>query len=99
MDIIKQGSLLTISTGEYSDYFIQGVFRATKEINVDELTKTYLAENPRQRKEFEFNDSQFLGWVARQGFLEPIDCYEWHLSEYGKVERMMLYERDKYNEC
>jgi hypothetical protein len=83
---IPAGALFTFATGEYSDYSIAGVFRATAEINPDVEIGLYLQEHPEQAKDYHFRADKFLAWVFGRRLMEPVDCMEWHVSSYGKVD-------------
>lgn len=88
MEVIRAGSLLIVSTGEYSDYSVDGVFRAKSDIDPEALRSEWLALHPEQTVRYCFRDEQFLAWVAGKGLLEPIDCTEWHLGDYCYAEDM-----------
>lgn len=83
---IPAGSLLTISTGEYSDYSVWGVFKALDEIDADALRSEYLALHPDQAGRYTFNTTEFVAWVSRKGLLEPVPSFEWHLGTFGVDE-------------
>jgi hypothetical protein len=78
---IPAGALVTITLGEYSDYYIYGVFRASRDIDTDALRKQWLAGHHRPTG-IESQEATFLDWVVRLGCLEPIGCLEWHLNDY-----------------
>lgn len=90
MVIIPAGSLLTVTTGVYSDYCVRGVFRATANIDASALRDAWLKEHPEQDGEYTFREAEFLGWAARQGLIEPLDCFEWHLSDYSRASEMTV---------
>jgi len=91
---IPAGSLFTVTSGEYSDYSVRGVFRALAAINADALRSEYLAERPEQAVEYCFREDQFLGWVARKGLIEAVDCFEWHLCNYSRASEMDVSKMD-----
>jgi hypothetical protein len=94
---IPAGSFFTVTTGEYSDYSVHGVFRALQDIDPRALSKRYLSEHPDQAKEYHFEESQFLGWLAREGVIETVDSYEWHLSNYSTIEMTVSNEISEIN--
>lgn len=94
MALIPAGVLFTVTTGEYSDYGVSGVFRALAPIDASALREEWLAEHPEQREDYRFREGAFLGWVARKGFLEPVDCFEWHLCDYSRASEMSVTEMD-----
>jgi hypothetical protein len=88
MKNIPEGAFFTVSSGCYSDYMVSGVFRALKEIPTAQLLETYLSERPSQRSHYGFRDGEFLADVTRQGYIEPIDSWNWHMSNYGDASEM-----------
>lgn len=87
---IPKGALLTISTGEYSDYVVLGVFRAKAPLDVSALRQEYLALRPVEAKEYHFHEHAFLGWVVRKGLLDHEECFEWYLGAYGIAANMQV---------
>jgi hypothetical protein len=87
---IPAGALLTITTGAYSDYCIKGVFRAIKTLDCDALKSAWILLHPDQAGDYNFDDSQFIAWLAVEGLIEPVDCFEWYLGDYGHIETMSV---------
>jgi hypothetical protein len=87
---IPKGALFTVITGEYSDYYVRGVFRAKEDIDAETLRGRWLIAHPEQRKDYNFEEDEFLAWAASLGLMEPLDCYEWHLADYGCVNTMTV---------
>jgi hypothetical protein len=84
MMVIPAGSLLTISSGEYSDYIVQGVFRAVRDIDAEALRAEWLAvqpEHPFPNTDITFDLYGFLGWITRKGLLEPVDSFNWDMAD------------------
>ena len=96
MATIPAGSLLSVTTGEYSDFHVQGIFRAISDIDPNSLLAEWLLLHHEQKKRHSFDKGGFLGWVARKGLLEPVDSYDWHLSCYGDADEMRCYNADTY---
>lgn len=94
MLVIPKGALFTVTTGEYSDYSIHGVFRAIEEIDADALRAAFLTENPDQDEEYSFECDRFLVWLVRKNLLESIDSFEWHLHDYGNARTEMTVEHE-----
>ena len=88
--VIPAGSLLTVSTGEYSDYSVWGVFRALKDIDAQALREQWLADHPEQTAPYQFNEYKFFAWVASQGVVEAVPSAVWHLGDYGRAEEMAV---------
>lgn len=85
---IPAGAIFTVTCGEYSDYSVEGVFRAVAEINTEKMVSEYLLEHPEQSGLYVFKEKMFIGWLARKGVIEAIDSYEWYLGAYYSVAEM-----------
>ena len=85
---IPKGMLFTVTSGEYSDYQVHGVFRALEEINADELKAQWIAMDKSRGEPYHFNDTGFIAWIAKSGLLEPVDSLEFFVGAYnmGDVE-------------
>ena len=57
---IPAGAIFTVTSGEYSDFSVRGVFRALKEIDADALVDAYLFEHPDNRGHYRFEEATFL---------------------------------------
>jgi hypothetical protein len=86
---IPKGAIFTITTGVYSDYSVHGVFRAKEDIDVETLRDLWIVAHPDQQEDYYFNEIEFLASLS--GILEPIDAFEWHLSNYSCVKEMNVY--------
>ena len=89
--LIPAGTVFTISTGVYSDYIIQGVFRALKLIDANQLKVSWVEAHPDQTGHYDFNESSFIGMLAKEGYMEDIPSMEFHICDYGDVEEMNVY--------
>jgi hypothetical protein len=78
---IPEGSLFTFTTGQYSEYSVTGLFKALKSIDISTLFKQWLEEHPEQAGFFNLNAYEFIAWVTKEGYLEQVDCYEWHVDD------------------
>jgi len=90
MMTIPKGSLLTITSGVYSDYSVRGVFRALKDIDGDALRGVWLRNHPEQAEEYRFKEDDFLAWLAREGYIEDVPSWEFHLSSYSSSSEMWI---------
>lgn len=88
--IIPAGALFTVSTGEYSEYTVWGVFRAKQDIDTAAELAEWLKAHPDQKEDYHFDEKQFFADVTRRGLIEDVPSYEWHLAEYGSSEEMKL---------
>jgi hypothetical protein len=85
---IPKDALFYISTGEYSDYCVTGVFRALQEIDADSLLEQWLTAHPEQRQPYKFKDKDFLTSVAH--LMQPVESWEWHIESYAMAEYMYV---------
>lgn len=81
---IAAGSLFVITTGEYSDYTISGVFRALKEIDTEQLLAEWFETNPKQKGLGYFHESEFLAHLTRLGLFETVESREFHFGSHGE---------------
>lgn len=94
---MPKGAFVTITTGEHSDYIVQGVFRALDDIYADEVMEGYLQEHPEQREGRGYREGAFLAYAVRLGLLEPIDSFEWNIGGYGSPKDMMVERADAFD--
>jgi hypothetical protein len=93
-EIIPKGKLFTVSTGEYSDYTIAGVFETLTEIDTKKLRDEWLESHPEQRERYKFNDEGFLSDILSRGLIAQLECYEWHTSSYSSIDGMWARKLD-----
>lgn len=87
IETIKAGTLLTISTGEYSDYNVHGVFRVMKDITQDDYDAF------RVEDENGFCDvANVLARMATSGYIEDVPSTELHLGSYGELDPKIYHE-------
>lgn len=88
IETIKAGTLLTISTGEYSDYNVHGVFRVLKDITQDDYDAF------RVEDEDAYCDiSVTLAKMMTSGYIEDVPSTELHLGAYGELDPE-IYHKD-----
>lgn len=92
MRTLKAGEVVVVSSGAYSDYGIHGIYRLTQDIDPDGLCEQWLEIHPDLRKEYEFDEYDFIAWVLKEHgeAFEQIEAVEWHLGDYGNLERMSV---------
>jgi hypothetical protein len=90
MTPIPAGAIFTVTSGEYSDYYIVGVFRALREIEPNILLKQWLTNHPEQQEDYNFEEKEFLAWITQNGYLEVVDCYNWKLESYSSASFMSV---------
>lgn len=83
--LISMNTMFYLSTGEYSDYSIGGIFYALKDLNTDALKKEFI----RTRKEEEeyssntyywFDSHAFGAWLVKENYAISVDVTEWWLG-------------------
>jgi hypothetical protein len=80
---VTQGELIAFTTGEYSDYCFNGLWRALKDCDLSELGAAYLNERPDQRHDYSFEREQFYAWLVAQGYFEYVPVREFHAGSYS----------------
>ena len=90
--VIPRGAIFTITSGECSDYYVRGVFKALKDIDALALRDAYLIKHPEQTEDYKFRDDQFIAELARERFMKEIECWELHTCDYHRASEMELTE-------
>lgn len=83
----RVGDLIVLTSGEYSDFGITGIYRALKDFNDADFSRAYVGRPANQRK---FDKSgagayDFPEWVKSSGYLEEIEYCEIHYGAYGRL--------------
>ena len=83
--IIKKGELFMFSEGNYSDYQINAVCRAKKNIDIEAAKQEYFELYPKQEEDYAFEPYRFIKWIIVDKDLaeEIIQYKEWYLGEYS----------------
>ena len=86
---VARGELFFVSSGEYSDYQVNGIFKCLKEFNPDEFAcpatkRIYSEVNKTWYASFE--EEAYLSLLTIGGFIEQVPAFEFHLSDYGDYE-------------
>ena len=79
--VIPAGTIFTISTGTYSDFYVHGVFRAVVDIDTNILLEEWLSVHPDQKEGFRFDQSGFIELIVRRGMIEQVESMEWFLGD------------------
>ena len=95
---IAAGTILTITTGDYSAYTVQGVFRAVSDINTQQLYADYVASRPEDYDDF-LDHEIFLGWVWQRGLIEEIATVEWNIDTWCCEPRQGVSAIRRLEEC
>jgi hypothetical protein len=93
---VKAGDLCIVTTGEYSDYRILGVYRALKPFDKDTLRAAFVEAFAREGQEAfldprtelvmdasYFSDEAFVRWMLTEGYIAIMDAYTVHLHGYS----------------
>jgi hypothetical protein len=85
--VIPAGTLITLSTGEYSDYEVLALGRTVTELDDEALREEYLTLYPEQRTKYDFRVFQFVKWLmVDKRVLQEVDYVEWFLGGNGKAD-------------
>ena len=81
----KAGELFALSSGEYSDYRFNGLYRALKDLDLVELARGYyeqcLPSNWNQGEK-EADDAGWGAWLIANGYAEEVPYDEIHCGSY-----------------
>src|ERR1041385_3802858 len=87
--MVKANSIVYVTSGEYSDYDVKGVYIAKKDFEFDQWMEKFTRENPLQEI-IDYNKRTVLAWenpkivefFVENGLLEKIEAHELHLYHY-----------------
>lgn len=79
MNRIEQGQLILLSYGEYADYSVRGIYRATISFNPKAVFEQFKQKHALKH----CAEIQFAEFLVEAGLLEDINSREWHLGDYG----------------
>lgn len=78
---VAKGQLIALTSGEYSDYCLDGHMRAVRDFDSDEMFAAYKALRGRK--------PDFAAWSIREGYMTPCEAMEvlelW-VGGYGEDE-------------
>ena len=85
--VIKKGSIILVTDGEYSDYETIMFCKAIADIDVIALRSEYMALYPEQKKPYSFEEFNFCKWlVVDKKICEELNCFEWNLGGYAEAD-------------
>lgn len=93
---IPAGAIFTVTSGEYSDFGVDGVFRARKEIPAERLRDEYLEGNPERRGHHSFDERGFLAFLVRGGYIDQVESWELYLGGYDR-SRFRVHRFEAWN--
>lgn len=101
--IIKAGTPLVLSYGEYDDYNFKGVYMCIKDFNyMEEAEKFYFEEMNREYEEcpsefcYVSNNADFDQYLIDKGFLIRCETTQIHTGDYYFFDS--LWREDFYNQ-
>lgn len=74
------GDIIAFSHGEYSDYIIEGLFKATMSIDL-----TVLLERWGEKEGKKNRGMSFIGWLNAQNLIEEVPYREVWTGAYGET--------------
>lgn len=79
---IPKGSLICVTSGDYSDYQLEFVAKAKRSFTMAGAEKEWAQQHP----DFSwYRPAEFLKWlVVESGLLKEIPHVEWHIEDYGE---------------
>lgn len=81
----KQGEFIGLSSGEYSDYSFNGLYRALVDIDLADCATRYYESAPTYEWDKDQKDASghgFGAWLIANGMAEEIDYSEVHCGCY-----------------
>jgi hypothetical protein len=80
-------TMLMLSTGEYSDYQVHGVFRPLRDFVIGDALAQFKAQFVPEPDAYsnEPDPQDFLGWLCASGYIENAGVAEIHLGCYGEL--------------
>lgn len=92
---VKQGQILAVTQGEYSDYCLKDHFRALVDFDTNEFIQKYKEQFPDgdsdRWKKYAYNkydQDRFLAWCVEQKLIEVLsenEVQEWYIGSYGDL--------------
>lgn len=82
--IIPKGQTFVLTSGSYSDFEIDGVYRAMRDVALAGEIEDYLAVRPEEDKRYVWRASGFISWLIAGGAIAPVelDWWEVHMGDY-----------------
>jgi hypothetical protein len=82
---IPAGKILMLSSGEYSDYSVMGVFRTLKPITQDvysAMRDACFSASPGYDR---YEVGKAAPWLIVNGYVEEVEHEELYLGDYGRI--------------
>lgn len=92
---VKDNTLIVISSGEYSDYQVWGLFKTKKDFTGKTWLQEYLVDYPEQQKPYAFEYSKFINYLISKDIIEEVSCSEFYLGDYGHFDSMEIMSKSR----
>lgn len=80
--IIKAGTILTLTYGEYSDRDFTGPFTVLRDFDQAEVVEAFIVASGTDPDHFMKN--AFIAWLATEGYVEDVpNTWDWFIGSYG----------------
>jgi hypothetical protein len=96
MDIsikIPKDTLVLLSSGEYSDYSLEGLYITTSDLYPEKIRNDYINEYPEQTDTYMFKESTFKEYLLKNNYVKPMGCTEWYMGSYSSIKNMEVYTK------
>lgn len=87
-NIIPVNVIFPITAGEFDDYRIIGIFKALQDLDVEFIRQNWLKRYPDSNNYFDHYE--FLKTAIKDGLIEPIEMYNFHLHNYSDISEMEI---------
>ena len=86
---LKAGSLVTFSSGEYSDYGYRGTYVALQDVSFEEMMEVVeFVKSKAEKEDPDYPNAQplFEPELIRRGWLLSVPMHEIHIGGYNSLE-------------
>ena len=89
--IFTEGELMAISTGEYSDYCINGLFKVLISFDAQEKLEEWAKETGRAlvdgevKSDYMNKEIEYMAWLSKNEYVENVEYRELHTEDYGDI--------------
>lgn len=90
VSVIKKGTLILLSSGEYSDYSTIGLYKTLRDIPWSSVKDKYIELNPAVTDRFGFDEQPFIDFLKSEKYIESVNYVEWYLSSYSNISEMRV---------
>jgi len=80
---VKEGELMIVTSGAYSDYSLISVCRALQAFDLRAALLDYLGEHPEIVEEYRWSDDRFMAYLIMRGLVADEPYISLFLGEYS----------------